>query len=269
MLPEIVKKMPWTDDFEVDDEHLTVRLRQRREKPPTSSTAAFASVINTAIDNNVFETLHGKHSELYPVLGARHPVQFERFAGDLFGFIARGAHLTIYTVTDRGMMIWVPRRSPHMFTYPNKLDTTVAGGVPAHQTPFENVIQEADEEASLPSDLIKRDVRAAGALTYMGLSSESNGAKESLIVSDVVYVYDLAVGQEVKPIPKDDEVKEFYLMSVDEVKAALARGEFKTNSAVVMIDFFVRHGIITADNEPDYVEIVTRMHRKLPFPTTG
>ena len=155
-----------------------------------------------------------------------------------------------------------------MFTYPNKLDTTVAGGVPAHQTPFENVLSEADEEASFPRELVERNARSAGALTYMGLSGEANGGKEQLICSDIVHVFDMEVGADVKPIPKDGEVKEFYLMPVEEVRAVLDRGEFKTNSAVVMIDFFIRHGIITPENGPDYVEIVTRMHRRLPFPTT-
>lgn len=154
-----------------------------------------------------------------------------------------------------------------MFTYPNRLDTTVAGGVPAHQTPFENVIQEADEEASLPADLIKNHARAAGALTYIGLSSEANGGKEQLIAVDIVYVYDLEVGADVTPVPKDGEVKEFYLMTVEEIREALARNEFKTNSAVVMIDFLTRHGFLTEENEPDYIEIQTRMHRRLPFPT--
>ena len=56
-------------------------------------------------------------------------------------------------------------------------------------------------------------------------------------------------------------------MDVDEIQEALSRGEFKTNSAVVMLDFFIRHGIITSDNEKDYVEIMQRMHRRLPFPT--
>ena len=106
-------------------------------------------------------------------------------------------------------------------------------------------------------------------MTYIGLSSEANGGKEQLIATDIVYVYDLEVGPDVKPVPKDGEVKEFYLMTVDEVKDALANNEFKTNSAVVMVDFFIRHGIITAENEPDYVEIITRRHRRLPFPTTG
>lgn len=58
-------------------------------------------------------------------------------------------------------------------------------------------------------------------------------------------------------------------MTIDEVKAALATSEFKTNSALVMIDFFIRHGIITAENEEHYAEIVARLHRKLPLPTSA
>jgi hypothetical protein len=50
---------------------------------------------------------------------------------------------------------------------------------------------------------------------------------------------------------------------VEEVKTALLRGEFKLNSAIVVIDFFVRHGVITAENERDHVEIVCRLHRRL------
>jgi hypothetical protein len=45
----------------------------------------------------------------------------------------------------------------------------------------------------------------------------------------------------------------------------MTRGEFKPSCAAVMMDFFVRHGFITAENEVDYVEIVSRLHRKLPF----
>jgi len=31
-------------------------------------------------------------------------------------------------------------------------------------------------------------------------------------------------------------------------------------------DFFIRHGIITPENEPNYVEISSRIHRTLEFP---
>lgn len=35
---------------------------------------------------------------------------------------------------------------------------------------------------------------------------------------------------------------------------------------LVAIDFMIRHGFITADNEPDYIELSYHIHRKLPFP---
>lgn len=136
--------MPWSAEFAVDRENRTVKLQISPESADASKACndAFAAVVNEAIDRDIFPTLHGKHSEMFKIVGARHPVQIERFASHLFGITARGAHLTVYTTTNTGMKIWVPRRAQSMFTYPNKLDTTVAGGVPAHQTPFENIVQE-------------------------------------------------------------------------------------------------------------------------------
>lgn len=34
-----------------------------------------------------------------------------------------------------------------------------------------------------------------------------------------------------------------------------------------MIDFLMRHSIITADTEPDYIDLTYRLHRRLEFPT--
>nr|POE47108.1 uncharacterized protein CFP56_00440 [Quercus suber] len=267
MLPAVVEQMPWTETFIVDSRNRTVTVRRPASisgDPSQHESDAFAAVINAAIDRDIFPILHGEHSEMFSIIGARHPVRLERFASSLFGITGRGAHLTMYTRTSTGSLkIWVPRRSPTMFTYPNKLDTSVAGGVPAHQTPWENLVQEADEEASLPARLITSSAKAGGVLTYL------HRGRAGLVSGDCVYVYDLEVDADVVPVPKDGEVKEFYLMDVDEIKVAMAKGEFKTNSAVVMLDFFVRHGILTAANEKDYVEIVSRMHRRLPFPTSG
>jgi len=47
----------------------------------------------------------------------------------------------------------------------------------------------------------------------------------------------------------------------------MGEGAFKPNCALVVLEFLVRHGILTAENEPDYVEIVARLHRRLEFPT--
>ena len=106
-----------------------------------------------------------------------------------------------------------------------------------------------------------------GVLTYITLLERGQGEIGGLVKPDMVHVYDLEVGEDILPKPHDDEVKDFYLMMLDEAKTALLWKEFKTNSAAVMIDFFIRHGIITADNERDYTEISMRLHRTLPFPT--
>jgi len=80
------------------------------------------------------------------------------------------------------------------------------------------------------------------------------------------YVYDLELPESVVPKPSDDEVEGFELMNVEDVKEALRQGEFKPNCAMVLLDFFVRHGVLTAEDD-GYIELVARLHRRLEFPT--
>src|SRR5438045_3428809 len=118
------------------------------------------------IQRDTFRVINKRHSERYPIIGARFPVEIERFACSLFGIIQRGAHLTAYTRTATGIKIWVPKRSSNLFTWPNCLDSTVAGGVAAGETPFDCVVREAYEEASLPKALVRQHARACGAISY-------------------------------------------------------------------------------------------------------
>ncbi|KAF2126599.1 hypothetical protein P153DRAFT_81119 [Dothidotthia symphoricarpi CBS 119687] len=267
MHPLVVSKMPWTPSFLVDHQTRTVTLRAlANDDMSRACNSALQDLIDVIIEKNTFEVLAGRHSEMYRVPGAVCPVSIERFAAPLFGTIGRGAHLTAYTHTPDGMKIWVPRRSANLKTYPGMLDSTVAGGVRADENPFSTIVHEADEEASLSEVVVRRDVKATGVLTYMHSTDHSFFAEKDLVIPDMLYVYDLELATNMVPIPKDDEVKEFYLMDIEEVEKALRSGEFKVNSAVVMIDFFIRHGIVTEENEQDYEEICMRMHRRLPFP---
>ncbi|EKD19082.1 uncharacterized protein L3040_006571 [Drepanopeziza brunnea f. sp. 'multigermtubi'] len=268
MLPEIVKKMPWTKDFRVDHDARSVCLDpEDKDHLSDACTHAFSHLIQRSIDQDNFQIIHKMHSEPYPVIGYKVPVSFERYSGNLFGFVSRGAHMTVYSKTAEGMKIWVPRRSEHLFTYPNCLDTTVAGGVAAGEGPFECIVREADEEASLPEDLVRKETKACGCITYVGLSDARGAGEQGLICSDLIYVYDLELPEGITCEQNDDEVKEFSLMSIEEVKDGLRKAEFKTNSALVMIDFFIRHGIIKPEEERHYAEIMARLHRKLPLPT--
>jgi len=58
----------------------------------------------------------------------------------------------------------------------------------------------------------------------------------------------------------DGEAEEFKLMTLEEVKDALARGEFKLNCAMTWMAFLIRHGHVTAENEENLIEICARMH---------
>jgi isopentenyldiphosphate isomerase len=268
MLPSTVKSMPWTSDFHVDHDKKTVNLLPAQ--PETSLTAALKGLTDKTIAEDTFRIIHQEHSELYPVLG-RDGLTLERYFTPLFGIISRGAHMTVFTRvgTSGELRIWVPRRSLSCFTYPGCLDTTVAGGLPAGESPFGCIVREADEEASLPEALVREQAIACGVLSYIQQSAKGDGGEIGLIAPDLVYVYDLEIEESVICKPHDDEVQDFYLMTVEEVKDTLANGEWKTNSAIVMLDFFVRHGIINEGNEKNYAELVMRMHRRLPFPTSN
>jgi isopentenyldiphosphate isomerase len=258
--------MPWTKDFILDDARRTVTLTDASHGADVSSacTAALSEVVARCIKGRIFPNVGGVHSEPIAILGANYPVQIERFAAPLFGTVNRGAHLTVFSRGKNGLAVWVPRRSENLKTYPGMLDSSVAGGVRAGESPLENLVHEAAEEASIPEKMVRTGVQAAGALTMMGLTGKG-AAQEGLVFADVLFVFDLEVSDEFKLQPRDEEVKEFYQMDVEAVKRRLLNGEFKNNSAVVMVDFFIRHGFITPEDE-DYVELLMRSHRRLEIP---
>ncbi|KAL3445007.1 hypothetical protein BJX65DRAFT_319683 [Aspergillus insuetus] len=205
-------------------------------------------------------------------------LEIERSASALFGILTSGVQLTAYTTETltEEIKIWVARRSRKKQTYAGMLDSAAAGGLETGMVPLEGVVREAVEEASLDEDVVRDGLRCVGALSYYHVmppsSSLSNGTGDAngkgeeevgFLQPEIEYIYELHLDSDTEPKPGDSEVEEFYLWSVEEVKAALLRGEFKLNSAIVVIDFFMRHGVITAENEKEYVEIECRLHRRL------
>jgi hypothetical protein len=104
-------------------------------------------------------------------------------------------------------------------------------------------------------------------VTYYYIRDERAGGETNLMQPECQYIYDLELPEDVIPKPGDDEVEEFYLWSIDEVKQAMENGEFKPNCALVVLDFLIRHGFLTNENDRDFIEIVSRLHRRLEFPT--
>ena len=251
--------------YDLDHESGKLTLCGHGEEERSSNIAAITS---TWRSQGRFAVLKGWRNELYPVYGADQELLFsiERAASALFGVITYGVHMTVFTRTSKVLKIWVPRRARTKQTYGGMLDNTVAGGIATGELPLESLVREAEEEASLPEALVRRDMRAVGAVTYWHERDERAGGETGLLQPECEYVYDLEVGPDVSPKPNDKEVETFHLWTVEEVQQAMARGEFKPNCAVVLLDFFVRHGILTAPGEKDYLKIVARTHRMFPFP---
>ncbi|KAG8960759.1 hypothetical protein FRC00_014208 [Tulasnella sp. 408] len=172
----------------------------------------------------------------------------------------------MYTEDGR---IWVPRRAKTKQTFPGLLDNSVAGGLPYGLTPVESLIKECMEEASL-SEEIAKNAKSVGCISYIYKTGKG------WLRPQVEYVFDLRVpppevGSQYIPKPLDGEVESFELMTVPEVIQRMRSVEFKPNCAVVyhaapvMLDFLIRHGHITPENEPNYIEILTRMHMTFGF----
>ncbi|KAH0599714.1 hypothetical protein MHUMG1_02504 [Metarhizium humberi] len=255
--------------MEVNHIKKTLSLFQLPSEP--ERTAMAASLSAHWRDHRTFKLLRGWRGELWPVYGRNGELLFsmERAAIGLLGTMRYGVHLTAYVVepsAPHGMLIWVPKRAANKSTFPGMLDNTVAGGLMTGETPFECIIREADEEASLIEDVVRPNAEEVGTVTYIYVTDEKNFGQADFIYPECQWVYDLKLPARVIPQPKDGEVEEFKLCDVNQVKRDLACGKFKDNGAVVLLDFFIRHGILMEDEEPHLSTIQSRMHRKLPFP---
>lgn len=265
--------MPWTAHFCISTSprkqvHL---LKSDTEQWQTSCGDAIQELIDLAREQGVFPRLGKKTTEQFPIVGARFDIGIERSAFSLFGIIGQGSHMTVYTRTqdaDGGlkMKIWIARRSATKSTYPNMLDQAVAGGVARGETPLECIVREAAEEAGLSPERMRDEAVATGTVSWFNISDERAGGEVGLMNPGVLYTYDLEVPSTLAEIQSvEGDISKFELMSLDDVLDALRQGLFKPSCATVMLDFLIRHGLITAENEPDYSEIISRLHRKLPF----
>lgn len=282
ILPSIAETLRGVPSWILDDEHGLLILHLPSSPGETGSvhataaqrSAAMASTTAAMRATGAFEVLQGWRDELYGVYGERGELLFEmeRAATPLFGVVTYGVHMTAFirSKTDegvQGMKIWVPRRARNKQTYGGWLDNTVAGGIASGETALECLIREAEEEASIPEAIIRR-TRAVGTVSYFHVRDRRAGGEAGFLQPECQFVYDLELWEEdeLELRPSDNEVEEFKLMGVEDVKAAIRKGEFKPNCALVLLDFFVRHGLLDSLAEENYVEIVSRLHRRLEFP---
>lgn len=200
-------------------------------------------------------------NEAYPVatsFQAAPLLELERSAVPSFGTLAFGIHLNGFVGRGPAMQMWIGRRSRNKPTGPLKLDHLVAGGQPIGLSLAENLVKECAEEADMPAALA-RTAWPTGFTSYLIENLEG-------IRNDILFTYDIELPADFRPVNTDGEIEEFYLWPIAKVIETLATSdEFKFNVALVIVDFLVRHGILTPES-PDYVEIVTGLRIRDHFP---
>ena len=218
-----------------------------------SRSAAVESVFVALGEAGEFRPLRG---EYFPVLHDWHEeplMKLDRAAVPILGVRGFGVHLNGYVRHEDGSLaLWVGRRAKDKRTEPGKLDHLVAGGQPHGLSIRENLIKEAEEEASVPRELAQKAI-PVGVVAYV--LEREHGLRD-----DVLFCYDLELPPEFQPVNNDGEVEHFELWPVEKAMARVRESDdFKFNVALVNIDFFLRHGLIDPD-EPGYLQIVEGLH---------
>ena len=198
----------------------------------------------------------GRRDEFYAVathVGAPELLRIERAAVSAFGIAACGVHMTGFVRRADGLHVWVPRRSRDKSTYPGMLDNTVAGGQPVGLGLHDNMVKECWEESGIPEDLARKAV-CTGAITYR--MDAEDGLKP-----DVQFCFDLELPADFVPRNTDGEIDEFFAWPWRKAAEVVSETrEFKFNCNLVLIDFFVRHGLVDP-GRGDYLDIVAGLRR--------
>ncbi len=220
---------------------------------PLARTRAVARVLADLYAQGLFA---GWRDEAYPVAAAfADPplMTMERAAVPLFGVRAYGIHINGIVRGKTDARMWIARRSLSKPTGPGQWDQVVAGGQPAGLSLADNLIKECAEEAAISAAIARRAV-PVGAISYLG--ERPDGLR-----NDVLFVYDLELPAEFTPVNTDGEVEDFHLWDMERLIATVRDTDsFKFNCALVVIDFLIRHGLISPDH-PDYVDILKGLHR--------
>jgi 8-oxo-dGTP pyrophosphatase MutT (NUDIX family) len=220
---------------------------------------AVSAAVDQVIERLVAECRVAKwRNEFFAVAprwGAPPLFKLDRGAVGFFGVRAYGVHVNGYRREQGRLKLWIGRRAANKKVSPDKLDNLVAGGIGYDHGLQATLIKEAAEEADVPPEIVTRAL-PVGAVAYR--MEVENGLRD-----DVLFVYDLDVPAGFTPRNTDGEIVAFTLMDAEDVVESVRLTEdFKFNVNLVIIDFALRHGLVTPD-DPDYLALVTGLRRPI------
>lgn len=219
-----------------------------------SRSAAMEEVLAVLRDEGEFPGWRGEYYPVMPEWGDEPLMQVERATCPWLGARSWGVHVNGFVHRNGGLHMWVARRARDKPTYPGMLDNMVAGGQPIGIGLMENVIKECAEEADIPPE-VAASARAVGTISYCHLFEDG-------VKPDQQFCYDLELPADFTPRNTDGEVEGFELWPIERVAETVRETfDFKFNCNLVIVDFLIRHGLIDADGEVDYVALCLGLQR--------
>jgi len=150
----------------------------------------------------------------------------ERGAVRPLGIATLAVHLVGQTTDGR---FWVQQRALNKPNDPGKWDTLMGGMVSAEDTVKTALVRETWEEAGLRIDDLQN-------LSYGGQQSNCRPSKDGAAgyMQEFIEWYVATVPDGLTPINQDGEVAQFALMDKEQLLAALQRGRFTLEAALIM-----------------------------------
>ncbi|OQR90831.1 hypothetical protein ACHHYP_05203 [Achlya hypogyna] len=187
----------------------------------------------------------------------------DRAAAAFFGITQCGCHLNGYVrhgPRPEDVSVWMGLRHASRSLWPGKWDSIVGGGLPLDISAWDNMLKEAREEASLAANDIAPLMRSAGVISYV--NSEKEGLKHNSM-----FTFDLCMPPTMAPKSDGIEVDHFELWPITKALDLVERSpeSFKPDICLLLIDFGIRHGIVTAANTSQFIAVARGLHAAPPF----
>lgn len=218
-----------------------------------SRSEAMQHIADKLLAVGEIRSLYGERCSVLPKWFGSNLMEVDRSLLSWFGFPSIGVHLNGIVQDEKNKHMWLSHRSPHLFSFPNKLDNLVAGGHGVSTNLQETLYQECHEEA-----LISRDLASKSILTSLITFCVDHGNK---LRRGAVFCYDLNLPRDWIPKNEDGEASQFELLEINEVLKVVSNAtSFKFNSALVIIDYMIRNGHIDPSEE-DFIGIVSGLRK--------
>jgi 8-oxo-dGTP pyrophosphatase MutT (NUDIX family) len=234
----------WPHVFEVGDAFVALRVQP---DTPAARTAAMADVARDLARDGAMPGWRDEPVSVAERYGAPELFRVERAASRPFGLVAYAAHLNAFTRIGGLTHAWISRRSPSKPIDPDRLDNLVGGRIAAGMSVDETLRKEAWEEAGIPPALL-------GGLYCASAVRVEYSVPEGLH-REILFVHDLWLPPDFKPVNQDGEVSEIRLVPVEQVIQEILAGEMTLDAGAVMVDGLLRLGAVLPE-DPQYLDLL-------------